>query len=197
MKTPCKPPSILLARASDTDQPSRAFRTGKAPILVATGVSARGLDIRNVMHIINYNLPSTDHGGIDEYIHRIGTFFLFTTSSHALLTISLGRTARIGNEGLATSFYNDRDDSIAEDLVKILLEAGQAIPDFLEDRQPGEGENLDFADDTDDEGEGGNNAEGGEAWGSGGDTAAAPPPAAAPAPESNETWGAPAGSSSW
>lgn len=50
----------------------RAFRTGKAPIMIATGVSARGLDIRNVMHIINYDLPSNQYGGIDEYIHRIG-----------------------------------------------------------------------------------------------------------------------------
>lgn len=51
---------------------SRAFRTAKAPILITTGVSARGLDIKNVMHVINYDLPSTTYGGIDEYIHRIG-----------------------------------------------------------------------------------------------------------------------------
>lgn len=51
---------------------SRAFRTGKCPILIATAVTARGLDIRNVMHVINYDLPSVDHGGIDEYVHRIG-----------------------------------------------------------------------------------------------------------------------------
>ncbi|KKY27237.1 putative dead deah box rna helicase [Phaeomoniella chlamydospora] len=113
----------------------RAFRTGKAPILVATGVSARGLDIRNVMHVVNYDLPSYIHGGINEYIHRIG------------------RTARIGNEGLATSFYNDRDEDIAEDLIKILLESGQPIPDFLEDRQPAQGQPLDFNDDTDNEGD--------------------------------------------
>lgn len=50
----------------------RAFRTGKAPILITTGVAARGLDIANVLHVINYDLPSTQHGGIDEYIHRIG-----------------------------------------------------------------------------------------------------------------------------
>lgn len=50
----------------------RAFRTGKCPIMVATGVSARGLDIKNVMHVINYDLPSPQYGGIDEYIHRIG-----------------------------------------------------------------------------------------------------------------------------
>lgn len=53
---------------------SRAFRAGIAPILIATGVSARGLDIRNVMHVINLDLPSTDYNGQDEYIHRIGIF---------------------------------------------------------------------------------------------------------------------------
>jgi len=50
----------------------RAFRAARCPILVATGVSARGLDIKNVMHVINYDLPSYMHGGITEYIHRIG-----------------------------------------------------------------------------------------------------------------------------
>ena len=50
----------------------RSFRSGKAPILIATGVMARGIDVRNVMHVINYDLPSMDHGGIEEYTHRIG-----------------------------------------------------------------------------------------------------------------------------
>lgn len=50
----------------------RAFRTGKCPILIATGVSARGLDIYNVLHVINYDLPSPQFGGIEEYTHRIG-----------------------------------------------------------------------------------------------------------------------------
>jgi ATP-dependent RNA helicase DDX3X len=47
-----------------------AFRSGKCPILIATGVAARGLDIKNVMHIINYDLVTN----IDEYIHRIGKY---------------------------------------------------------------------------------------------------------------------------
>lgn len=51
----------------------RSFRSGKAPILVATGVTARGIDVKNVMHVINYDMPSMDHGGIEEYTHRIGT----------------------------------------------------------------------------------------------------------------------------
>jgi hypothetical protein len=41
--------------------------------MIATGVSARGLDIRNIMHVINYDCPDIDHNGMDEYIHRIGT----------------------------------------------------------------------------------------------------------------------------
>ena len=50
----------------------RAFRSGKSPILITTGVSARGIDVKNVQHVINYDLPSVDHGGITEYTHRIG-----------------------------------------------------------------------------------------------------------------------------
>ena len=75
----------------------RAFRTGVCPMLIATGVSARGIDgkylkspndfqelkqfsVPNVLHIINYDLPSTQHGGIEEYVHRIGTYLLITSS---------------------------------------------------------------------------------------------------------------------
>ncbi|KAJ5613671.1 DEAD/DEAH box RNA helicase [Penicillium herquei] len=108
----------------------RSFRSARCPIMVATGLSARGLDIVNVMHVINYDLPKVQHGGITEYVHRIG------------------RTARIGNEGVATSFYNERDQDIATDLVKILIECNQAIPDFLEEFRPEENE-ITFDDDTD------------------------------------------------
>lgn len=51
----------------------RAFRKGKSPILVTTGVGARGLDVDNVLHVINYDMPSMAFGGIEEYTHRIGT----------------------------------------------------------------------------------------------------------------------------
>lgn len=111
---------------------SRAFKNGKSPILVATGVSARGLDIKNVMHVINYDLPSTTHSGIQEYVHRIG------------------RTGRIGNDGIASSFFNDRNEDIGPALVQILLESKQEIPDFLSQHIPEEGQALDFDDDSDD-----------------------------------------------
>jgi ATP-dependent RNA helicase DDX3X len=55
----------------------KSFRSGNTPILVATAVAARGLDIPHVTHVINYDLPSD----VEEYVHRIG------------------RTGRMGNLG--------------------------------------------------------------------------------------------------
>lgn len=87
------------------------FRSGVAPILVATAVAARGLDIPNVKHVINYDLPSD----IDEYVHRIG------------------RTGRVGNVGLATSFFNAKNRNIARDLAELVVEANQELPEWLEE----------------------------------------------------------------
>ncbi|CAO3632391.1 unnamed protein product [Mucor fragilis] len=88
-----------------------AFRTGRAPIMVATAVAARGLDIPNVTHVISYDLP-TD---VDDYVHRIG------------------RTGRAGNVGVATAFFNRSSNrNIARDLVELLKEAKQEIPSWLE-----------------------------------------------------------------
>ena len=123
-------------------------------------MTARGLDVANVKHVINYDLPSTQHDGITEYVHRIG------------------RTARIGNEGKATSFYNDRNEDIAEDLVKILIESKQEVPDFLDQFKPEDTETIEWRDGTDDESDdglgGGFGADaggfgGGDAGGFGGD----------------------------
>lgn len=86
------------------------FRQGVTPILVATAVAARGLDIPNVTHVINYDLPSD----IDDYVHRIG------------------RTGRAGNTGLSTAFFNRGNRNIVRELVELLREANQEIPSWLE-----------------------------------------------------------------
>lgn len=58
----------------DRERHLEAFRNGQAPILVATAVAARGLDIPNVKHVINYDLPSD----IDEYVsYGVFTSILF------------------------------------------------------------------------------------------------------------------------
>ncbi|XP_029372244.1 ATP-dependent RNA helicase DDX3X-like isoform X5 [Echeneis naucrates] len=94
----------------DREEALNQFRSGKCPILVATAVAARGLDISNVKHVINFDLPSD----IEEYVHRIG------------------RTGRVGNLGLATSFFNDKNGNITKDLLDILVEAKQEVPSWLE-----------------------------------------------------------------
>ncbi|KAG5934373.1 DEAD-box ATP-dependent RNA helicase [Claviceps sorghi] len=86
------------------------FRNGRCPILVATAVAARGLDIPNVTHVINYDLP-TD---VDDYVHRIG------------------RTGRAGNTGIATAFFNRGNRGIVRELMDLLKEANQEVPPFLE-----------------------------------------------------------------
>ncbi|XP_069873457.1 ATP-dependent RNA helicase DDX3X-like [Dipodomys merriami] len=94
----------------DREEALYQFRSGKSPILVATAVAARGLDISNVKHVINFDLPND----IEEYVHRIG------------------RTGRVGNLGLATSFFNERNTNITKDLLDLLIEAKQAVPSWLE-----------------------------------------------------------------
>lgn len=95
----------------EREEALRDFRSGRSRVLVATSVAARGLDIPQVKHVINYDLPNN----IEEYVHRIG------------------RTGRIGNKGQATAFFQkDRDMSLARGLVKVLSDAHQAVPEFLE-----------------------------------------------------------------
>ncbi|KAK9894656.1 ATP-dependent RNA helicase DED1 [Cystobasidium minutum MCA 4210] len=86
------------------------FKNGKTPVMVATAVAARGLDIPNVGQVINYDLPSD----IDDYVHRIG------------------RTGRAGNTGTATSFFNRGNKNIVKQLLEILSEAKQEVPSWLE-----------------------------------------------------------------
>ncbi|KAI3474504.1 hypothetical protein Pfo_029414 [Paulownia fortunei] len=87
----------------------RSFKSGNTPILVATDVAARGLDIPHVAHVINFDLPND----IDDYVHRIG------------------RTGRAGKTGLATAFFNENNMSLAKSLADLMKEANQEVPDWL------------------------------------------------------------------
>ncbi|KAF2289547.1 hypothetical protein GH714_037087 [Hevea brasiliensis] len=87
----------------------RSFKSGKTPILVATDVAARGLDIPHVAHVVNFDLPND----IDDYVHRIG------------------RTGRAGKTGLATAFFNENNTSIARSLADLMQEANQEVPAWL------------------------------------------------------------------
>lgn len=72
------------------------FRSRKIKILVATDIASRGLDINNVSHIINYDIPSNP----EDYVHRIG------------------RTARAGRRGKAISLLSRRDQDAMRRVAK-------------------------------------------------------------------------------
>merc|ERR1711936_953925 len=94
----------------EREEALRRFKCGQTPIIVATTVAARGLDIPNVKHVINFDLP----GDVEEYVHRIG------------------RTGRMGNLGLATSFFNDKNRNLTKVLVELIVESNQDLPGWLE-----------------------------------------------------------------
>lgn len=94
----------------EREEALRLFKSGKLPILVATDVAARGLDIPNVNHVINFDLPTH----IDDYVHRIG------------------RTGRAGNAGTATAFVNEGNRNILNELWASLEETKQEIPSWFQ-----------------------------------------------------------------
>ncbi|KHG16462.1 DEAD-box ATP-dependent RNA helicase 46 -like protein [Gossypium arboreum] len=96
---------------ADRDYVLNQFRTGRSPVLVATDVAARGLDIKDIRVVINYDFPT----GVEDYVHRIG------------------RTGRAGATGLAYTFFVDQDSKHASDLIKVLEGANQLVPTELRD----------------------------------------------------------------
>jgi len=95
---------------TEREEALASFKSGETRILVATDVAARGLDIENVGHVINFDLPNF----IEDYIHRIG------------------RTGRVDRVGLATSFFNINNKKIARDLAKLLRSNNQPVPGWLQ-----------------------------------------------------------------
>ncbi|GBM40032.1 putative ATP-dependent RNA helicase DDX17 [Araneus ventricosus] len=83
----------------------KQFRNGTRPILVATDVAARGLDVDDIKYVINVDYPNSS----EDYVHRIG------------------RTARSNNSGTAYTFFTFQDMKQAKELVDILTEAKQDV----------------------------------------------------------------------
>jgi superfamily II DNA/RNA helicase len=88
------------------EQALRAFRNGKVDVLVATDVAARGIDVENVTHVINFQCPEDEK----TYVHRIG------------------RTGRAGNTGIAVTFV-DWDDIPRWGLINKALDLGIPEPE--------------------------------------------------------------------
>ncbi|XP_047537364.1 probable ATP-dependent RNA helicase DDX43 [Vanessa atalanta] len=94
---------------SDREAALEEMVDGTVNILVATDVASRGIDIKDLTHVINLDFPRH----IEEYVHRVG------------------RTGRAGKTGIALSFVTRNDWAHARELIKILEEANQEVPDEL------------------------------------------------------------------
>ncbi|KAK4490829.1 hypothetical protein RD792_001544, partial [Penstemon davidsonii] len=85
------------------------FKEGTCPLLIATDVAARGLDIPDVQVVINYSFPLTT----EDYVHRIG------------------RTGRAGKKGVAHTFFTKENKGLSGELINVLREAKQVVPEAL------------------------------------------------------------------
>ena len=97
---------------TDRESTISDFKGGVCSVLVATSVAARGLDVRDLTLVVNYDTPNH----LEEYVHRCG------------------RTGRAGNAGTAITFLSYDDDQYAPDLVKALKDSKTAVPQDLQVR---------------------------------------------------------------
>ncbi|KAI8082069.1 hypothetical protein BDF21DRAFT_381442 [Thamnidium elegans] len=95
---------------ADRDSTIADFKSGVTNILIATSVAARGLDVKNLKLVINYECPNH----MEDYVHRVG------------------RTGRAGNKGTAYTFITPDQDRYAMDICKALRISGQEIPPDLQ-----------------------------------------------------------------
>ncbi|KAF9048493.1 P-loop containing nucleoside triphosphate hydrolase protein [Panaeolus papilionaceus] len=87
------------------------FKAGRSPILIATDVASRGLDVKDVGYVINYDFPNN----CEDYIHRIG------------------RTGRAGMKGISFTYFTTDNAKSARELIGILREANAVVPPQLEE----------------------------------------------------------------
>jgi len=95
----------------DRDSTIAMFKKGETKILVATSVCARGLDVKNLILVVNYDCPNH----YEDYVHRVG------------------RTGRAGNSGYAYTFITPEQDWYSNDIIKALELSDSLVPQELRD----------------------------------------------------------------
>ncbi|KAI4198169.1 MAG: hypothetical protein LQ350_005456 [Teloschistes chrysophthalmus] len=94
----------------DRDSTIDDFKAGIVPIMIATSVAARGLDVKQLKLVVNYDAPNH----LEDYVHRAG------------------RTGRAGNTGTAVTFITSEQDRYSLDISKALKQSGQEVPEDLQ-----------------------------------------------------------------
>ncbi|KAL4952366.1 hypothetical protein BDW69DRAFT_185507 [Aspergillus filifer] len=90
----------------DRDSTIEDFKAGIFPVLIATSVAARGLDVKQLKLVVNYDAPNH----LEDYVHRAG------------------RTGRAGNTGTAVTFLTEEQERYSVDIAKALKQSGQEVP---------------------------------------------------------------------
>ena len=95
----------------DRDSTIDDFKNGVIPILIATSVAARGLDVKQLKLVVNFDAPNH----LEDYVHRAG------------------RTGRAGNKGTAVTFVTEEQEQYSVGIAKALEQSGQPVPERLND----------------------------------------------------------------
>ena len=95
----------------DRDSTISDFKNGVIPILIATSVAARGLDVKQLKLVVNYDAPNH----LEDYVHRAG------------------RTGRAGNKGTAVTFVTEDQENCAGPIARALDQSGQPVPEQILD----------------------------------------------------------------
>ncbi|KAI1466846.1 P-loop containing nucleoside triphosphate hydrolase protein [Daldinia caldariorum] len=95
----------------DRDSTIIDFKAGVIPVLIATSVAARGLDVKQLKLVVNYDAPNH----LEDYVHRAG------------------RTGRAGNKGTAVTFITREQENCAPGIAKALEQSGQEVPAELDE----------------------------------------------------------------
>ncbi|KAI9800096.1 MAG: pre-mRNA processing RNA-helicase [Sarcosagium campestre] len=94
----------------DRDSTIDDFKAGVIPVMIATSVAARGLDVKQLKLVVNYDAPNH----LEDYVHRAG------------------RTGRAGNTGTAVTFLTPDQERYSMDIAKALRQSGQPVPDEVQ-----------------------------------------------------------------
>ncbi len=95
----------------DREEALADFKESRVRILIATDVASRGIDVKDITRVINYDFPRN----IEEYVHRVG------------------RTGRAGRSGASITFMAREDWKHAKELIEILKQGEQEVPQALID----------------------------------------------------------------
>ena len=93
----------------DRDHTLHEFKTGIKTVMIATSVAGRGLDVPDIICVVNFNCPNH----LEEYVHRVG------------------RTGRAGRKGTAYTFLSQKEEQYAPIMIKVLNKAGVPVPEEL------------------------------------------------------------------